>query len=110
MFELHIRKLRIGAKALDPKQKPDKDRRFFEIRQGVTSMEDITAWKDGGKASAGVDKVWIHQVSLCTKRTLRQVTPIGKVLDMVLERNKIPRPGSGDVNEVRRFNRWAWKR
>ena len=62
LFELQIRKLRMGAKPLDPKQKPDKDRRFFELKSGVTDLGAVETWRENGTTLAGTEKVWIHQV------------------------------------------------
>ena len=62
LFDLHLRKLRIGAKPLDSRQRPDLPRRFFEIKHGVTESDTVTGWQ-GGKALPGLDKVWMHEVS-----------------------------------------------
>jgi hypothetical protein len=69
LFELQLRKLRIGAKPLEPRQKPDKDRRFFEVKWGVTDSEAVENWKESGKVLAGTEKVWIHQVSFARGRS-----------------------------------------
>ena len=63
MFDIHLKKIRMSAKPLDPRSRPDQPRRFFELRAGVTSRSEVEAWVATGKMAGVVDKVWVHEVS-----------------------------------------------
>lgn len=65
MWDIQLRKIKMSAKPLDPKQKGDVDRRFFELRAGVTSQAQVEEWEKSGKIVGSVDKLWIHQVCSC---------------------------------------------
>lgn len=64
LWDIHLRKIKMSAKPLDPKQKADQDRRFFELKSGVTGKDEVDGWMKSGKMPGTLEKLWVHQVSL----------------------------------------------
>jgi hypothetical protein len=53
----------MAAKPLFAGQKPDLPRRWFELKEGLTGEELVSAWKGTGKVDGVTQKVWVHEVS-----------------------------------------------
>ena len=75
VWEIHVKKVKMSAKPLIPSQKDDGDRRFFELKSGVVDPAEVIKWKDVGKMSGVLEKVWVNGVrsSFLPSRALTSV-------------------------------------
>ena len=63
VYDMHLRKLRSLAKALDARQKGEGEKRFFEW--AVDEMgEGLSRWGTDGKWEGKVERVWVMVVCL----------------------------------------------
>nr|XP_031860696.1 uncharacterized protein CI109_003739 [Kwoniella shandongensis]KAA5527768.1 hypothetical protein CI109_003739 [Kwoniella shandongensis] len=87
LWEIQIRKIKMGAKPLSPTGSgsvADDEKRFFEWGVDL-ERKGVKGWKDGGKWTGKVERVWIGVN-----------TPVGKVMDLIIAQAKVPRPKSDD--------------
>ena len=62
LHDIQLKKLRMAAKPLIVGQKPDLPRRWFELKEGLTGMDVVSAWRDSGKLGGVTQKVWVYEV------------------------------------------------